>query len=99
MGDPSDEWRLWKRQDLPVKSDSVSDIDNLSDDSEEDTMFTSCISNIYPNVGGTNTPQGDSLTDPLASSAASICSLESIVTFFKKHFNEFQNCFNDSWTM
>lgn len=99
MGDPSDEWRLWKRQDLPVKSDSVSDIDNLSDDSEEDTMFTSCISNIYPNVGGTNTPQGDSPTDPLASSAASICSLESIVTFFKKHFNEFQNCFNDSWTM
>lgn len=101
MGDPSDERRLWKRQGLPVKSGSVSDIDNLSDDSEEDTMFTSCISNIYPSVGGTNTPLlGDSHTDPSASSAtASMCSLESIVTFFKKHFNEFQNSFNDSWTM
>lgn len=100
MGDPSDKGSLWKRQGLPVKSDSVSDIDYLSDDSEEDTMFTSCISNIYPNVDGSNSPlQGNSHTDPSALSDASICSLESTVTLFKKHFIEFQDSFNDSWTM
>lgn len=37
-----------------VKSDSVSDIDYLFDDSEEDIMFIFCISNIYSNVDGLN---------------------------------------------
>lgn len=54
MGDLLDKGSLWKRQGLFVKSDSVSDIDYLFDDSEEDIMFIFCISNIYSNVDGLN---------------------------------------------
>lgn len=54
MGDLLDKGSLWNRQGLFVKSDSVSDIDYLFDDSEEDIMFIFCISNIYSNVDGLN---------------------------------------------